>query len=56
VEARQWSDRLGLNPLAMLRLRWTIVSDEVGEARGDKESAASPRRLRAVDPKAVGDV
>lgn len=23
-EARQWSDRLGLNPLAMLRLRWQI--------------------------------
>jgi hypothetical protein len=23
-EARQWSDRLGLNPASMLRLRWTI--------------------------------
>jgi hypothetical protein len=26
-EARQWSDRLGLTPQAMLRLRWEIVGD-----------------------------
>jgi hypothetical protein len=32
-EARQWSDRLGLNPLAMLRLRWQIAVDEVEERR-----------------------
>lgn len=32
-EARQWSDRLGLNPLAMLRLRWEVAEDEVAEAR-----------------------
>ena len=32
-EARQWSDRLGLNPTAMLRLRWKIAVDEVSEKR-----------------------
>lgn len=26
-EARQWSDRLGMNDLAMLRLRWEVVED-----------------------------
>lgn len=35
-EARQWSDRLGLSPLAMLRLRWSIEQTE--------KSATSPRR------------
>jgi hypothetical protein len=33
-EARQWSDRLGLNPLAMLRLRWEFERTEDAEARG----------------------
>lgn len=32
-EARQWSDRLGLNPLAMLRLRWEVAPDEVAVRR-----------------------
>lgn len=32
-EARQWSDRLGLNPAAMLRNRWRVASDEVGARR-----------------------
>lgn len=50
-EARQYSDRLGLTPLAMLRLRWAVVTDEVGEQR-DKAPAArlKARRLRVVDP------
>lgn len=47
-EARQLSDRLGLTPLALLRLGWTISEDEVAEKR-----AAAPekpkRRLKAVD-------
>lgn len=50
-EVRQLEDRLGLTPIAMLRLRWEIDTDEVGEAR-----AAAPkprRRLKAVDPVAV---
>lgn len=54
-EARQWSDRLGLSPMAMLRLRWEVAADEVAEKR--QERAAPPRsarqRLRVVDPGAV---
>lgn len=30
-EARQLEDRLGLNPLALLRLRWEVVDEEVAE-------------------------
>jgi hypothetical protein len=55
-EARQWSDRLGLSPMAMLRLRWEIVADETAAKRAEKAAAApaSPRqRLRVVDPGAV---
>lgn len=54
-EARQLSDRLGLSPLALLRLRWEIASDEVAEARESKTvvAKADPRRLTAVDPGAV---
>jgi hypothetical protein len=40
-EARQWSDRLGLTPLAMLRLRWTVVSDELAERRQGRPAAAA---------------
>lgn len=49
-EARQRGDRLGLTPLAMLRLRWKVVEDE---------TAARPRRRpvtggrRADDPRAA---
>lgn len=50
-EARQWSDRLGLTPLAMLRLRWEIAPDEVGNKRDETQSQPSSarRRLRVVD-------
>ncbi|MEU4367539.1 hypothetical protein [Micromonospora chersina] len=48
-EARQWSDRLGLTPLAMLRLRWRIAVDEVGERRQERQSSGSARgRIKAV--------
>ncbi|MEO3922999.1 hypothetical protein ABGB07_03835 [Micromonosporaceae bacterium B7E4] len=47
-EARQWSDRLGLTPLAMLRLRWKIATDEVAEKRQQKESTSARGRIRAV--------
>ncbi|MFI5839442.1 hypothetical protein ACIA8K_06980 [Catenuloplanes sp. NPDC051500] len=50
-EARQWSDRLGLSPMAMLRLRWRIASDEVGEKREQQEQHAAGARGRF---KAVG--
>jgi hypothetical protein len=52
-EARMWSDRLGLTPLAMLRLRWEVSHDEVAERRSEKPAAAASvapsRRLRVVD-------
>lgn len=51
AEARQLEDRLGLSPIAMMRLRWEIVADELGEARDDKTATVAPvrARLRAVD-------
>jgi hypothetical protein len=49
AEVRQMEDRLGLSPAALMRLRWEIVADEVGEAR----AARSSPRMRAVDPVAV---
>lgn len=55
-EARQWSDRLGLSPMALLRLRWEIVADEV-TARRETKTGAAPKsarsRLKVVDPGAV---
>jgi hypothetical protein len=52
-EARQWSDRLGLTPLAMLRLRWEVVADETAAKRQERAAAATPtsarQRLRVVD-------
>lgn len=54
-EARLLSDRLGLNPVAMLRLRWEIVEDEVDAAKKDRATRSSGTRLRAVDPAAVGE-
>ena len=49
-EVRQLEDRLGLSPMAMLRLRWEIVTDEVGERRDDKPPKPKKKRaLVAVD-------
>lgn len=59
-EARQLSDRIGLTPLAMLRLRWEVSQDEVAEQRQDRQDrtaeagrAKARRRMRVVDPSAV---
>jgi hypothetical protein len=52
AEVRQLEDRLGLSPMAMLRLRWEIVPDEVAEAR--RAPSPSARRLRAVDSALAG--
>jgi hypothetical protein len=49
-EVRQLEDRLGLTPMAMKRLEWVIVEDEVAEQR---QTQSNVRRLRAVDPAAV---
>jgi len=52
AEVRQLEDRLGLTPMARLRLRWEIDgSDEVAAKRAPRSSARS--RLKAVDPVAV---
>lgn len=50
-EARQWSDRLGLNSPALLRLRWEIVTADVDEHRPVARSSTprARRRLKAVD-------
>lgn len=55
AEARMWSDRLGLNPAAMLRNRWKIAEDELAARRSEPKSAPSARsssmrdRIRAVN-------
>lgn len=49
-EARQHADRFGLNPLAMMRLRWSVADDEVAAARAARTSdAPARRRLQVVD-------
>lgn len=51
-EARQLGDRLGLTPLAMLRLRWEVSADEVGEQRQDRTARSqrsARQRLKVVD-------
>lgn len=45
-EVRQLEDRLGLSPMAMLRLRWSVAVDEVAEVREDRPK----RRLQVADP------
>lgn len=55
TEARQWSDRLGLNPAAMMRNRWRIVSDEVTERRSSQRRKQAPkRRLKVADDAVAG--
>jgi hypothetical protein len=39
-EARQYADRLGLTPLAMARLRWTVAFDEAPQQQGGTSPAA----------------
>lgn len=55
-EARQIGDRIGLTPLSMLRLRWEVAGDELGDERSRRAgtsssagSAAARARLKAVD-------
>lgn len=54
AEARQLSDRLGLNPLALLRLRAEVEHVEEAEDRGTRrrESRAKPPRDPGADPRA----
>lgn len=55
-EARQRSDRLGLNPLALLRLRWEIERTDEAEQRGAKRRQSTqpkPPVKPVKDPRAV---
>lgn len=51
-EARQWSDRLGLNPAAMMRNRWRVATTTPVEDESPT-SGSSRDRLRVV-PNAAG--
>jgi len=51
AEVRQMEDRLGLSPMALLRLRWSIVDDDVLEAEQARVAPAggsTRSRLRVV--------
>ncbi|MGW6739713.1 hypothetical protein ACWGDX_03020 [Streptomyces sp. NPDC055025] len=55
-EARQLADRLGLTPLALLRLRWEIVDEEpaaerAGRRRPEQRPLAEPSV--SADPRAI---
>ena len=49
-EVRQMEDRLGLSPMALLRLRWSVVADELadGTSSGTTPTPSSRTRLRVV--------
>ena len=50
TEVRQLEDRLGLSPMALLRLRWEIVSSEDAPAATDDGKVLDIRdRIKAVD-------
>lgn len=49
TEARQIGERLGLSPSAMLKNRWRVVADQVGEQRQTKAKPAARRRLVVAD-------
>jgi hypothetical protein len=48
-EARQLEDRLGLSPLALLRLRWEIVDGEGAAETSNSEVLDIRERLKAVE-------
>ncbi len=48
-EARQWSDRLGVNPAAMARNRWRIATDQVGARRQSRQLSPVPTQVSARD-------
>lgn len=56
-EARQLSDRLGLTPLAMLRLRWEIVAEDEGAQRPAPRKRTSAARkgssAKSSDPRSL---
>lgn len=54
-EARQLADRLGLTPMALLRLRWQITRDELADQRNQREAAPAPAPPARPNLKAVDD-
>lgn len=52
-EARQWSDRLGLTPMAMLRLRWEVAVDETAQRRQARAESQVEKPAKAADPYAT---
>lgn len=52
AEARQLEDRLGLTNMALLRLRWEIAPDELGDERTarKKSSPEEFKHLKVVSP------
>ena len=52
-EARMWSDRLGLNPIAMLKNRWRVRADEVAARRVERVEDDPLARLKIVAADAV---
>lgn len=48
AEARQLEDRLGLSPMAMLRLRWEIADQDLGHPP-DGDMLDIRQRLRAIE-------
>lgn len=53
AEARQLSDRLGLNPLALMRLQLEIEHAESARAQGEKRRSTPPARPQGGDPRAT---
>ncbi|MET9479869.1 hypothetical protein [Streptomyces sp. NPDC006638] len=51
-EARQMADRLGLSPLAMLRLRWKVTAEDAEDRGARPRRRAAPAR-RPDDPRAA---
>ena len=50
-ESRLWSDRLGLSPLAMLRLRFEIERTDEAVDRGNRRRGQPPAKALGTDPR-----
>lgn len=48
-EARQLSDRLGLNPKALRTLMWEIPADEVAGTRADRAASSAASKSKGAD-------
>ena len=55
AELRQIEDRIGLNPPSMLRNRWVMANDEIGDARDDRQASTQVAR-EAADRLKITDV